>query len=114
MAGLDLELYHEDVRRLALKAPAFRAAVANGCDPDDLLQQLYVSILHRNAGANPWDPARGRGLGGWVNEVVRSVVAHRLTQHQRDSDRERLVTPAGEGEGVEQALERLRAQQVPR
>lgn len=72
---LDLSTKVLDVRRLAKANPSFRAAVERGYDPDELLQEVWVTVLSRQAGPTPYDPKRA-SFSKWVWQVTRSAVSH--------------------------------------
>lgn len=72
--GLDLSRHADGISRLFMARFGTRCRKA-GLDPTDVLQDLYASILRRNAGANPYDPALS-SWSTWVFHVARSVVSN--------------------------------------
>lgn len=50
-------------------------------DVDDLFSVYLESVLSRDAGEHPWDPARGKLLG-WGMAVADSVLSH-AQRHQK-------------------------------
>lgn len=81
--GLDLEEHVGLVRRIY--RGRFRArVVANGLDPDDVFQELLLSIHNRNNGRNPYDPTRS-APSSWIYQVCRSVTQNQIDKHRRRS-----------------------------
>lgn len=62
--------------------PSFRHAVHEGLDPDDLKQLIAASLLVRNHGKSPWNPARC-SFGTYVWMVTRSVISNSRRKHRR-------------------------------
>jgi hypothetical protein len=86
-AGLDLRdpVVYGQVRRIFLARWA-RVAAAEGCDVDDLLQEVYRSILARNAGTHPFRPRQGdEGRSNYIFMVCRSVTSNAIEKARRCS-----------------------------
>lgn len=80
--GLDVGARYDEVRRLICACPAYRRAVADGWDADDLLQDALMRLVSRQLGRSAWDPSR-RSLGGYVWMVARSTIANYIRDHSR-------------------------------
>lgn len=98
MAGLDLADHrvYLVVRRVYLRR--WSAVVARaGLDPDDVLQDIYRSILTRNAGEHPFRARDGmEGVSNYAWMVCRSVSSNAIARARRVGPREVL----GEGQDV--------------
>jgi DNA-directed RNA polymerase specialized sigma24 family protein len=75
MDELDLHAKTMDVRRLTRSHPSFRAAVERGHDAEELLQEVWLVVLTRQAGPTPYDPTRAK-FSKWLYQVIRSAVSH--------------------------------------
>lgn len=62
------------VARLYYGRQAWRVE-AVGLDPQDVLQDVYASIMRRNLGANPYDPRKAAPVT-WLWLVIRSVTTN--------------------------------------
>jgi len=72
--GIDVGKYHEDIRRIFYRRFSQRV-IAAGHDPEDVLQRVFVGILGRNRGRNPWRRyPGGRSASSYIYLVIDSVV----------------------------------------
>lgn len=69
--GIDLNVKAKDVQRI-FYAKFGKQCVAEGLEPDDVLQEIYRSLLIRNAGSNPFDESRC-SAGHYIFMVCQSV-----------------------------------------
>ena len=58
------------------------AAVSSGIDPDDVLQHIYIGIMNRNKGTNPYNPEQA-SLSTYVYIVARSVTLNLIESNRR-------------------------------
>ena len=100
--GIDLSVYHLDVRRLFYAGFSKRAR-GMGYDPEDVLQEVYKGILVRNNGKCPHDP-RKSSLGHYVHMVSSCILSNFNRKHSRIRNNEWLGTRNEEGEEVDFAL----------
>ena len=100
--GIDLSVYHLDVRRL-FYAGFSKRAKSMGYDPEDVLQEVYKGILVRNNGKCPHDP-RKSSLGHYVHMVSSCILSNFNRKHSRIRNNEWLGTLNEEGEEVDFAL----------
>lgn len=82
--GIDLATKAEDVRKLVMAGFA-RSALANGIDPDDLVQTVLVAILRRNRMPCAFDPRRS-SFGHYVWRVTRSQFVNLTETEKRHHD----------------------------
>jgi DNA-directed RNA polymerase specialized sigma24 family protein len=68
-----------DIRKLVRAHPAFQRAVQLGHDAEDLHQEVWVTLLARDRGKTPWNPARASWTK-WVHLVTGSAVTHFLSR----------------------------------
>lgn len=71
---------------------------AGGLDADDVLQKVYLGLLARNRGINPYNP-RTSSRSNYVFIVIKSVVRNAVDAHKRAKARGWVV-----GEGEDAAL----------
>ena len=72
--GIDVSKAYLDVKRITLKF----FGRTNGLDPEDLLQEVLLAILRKNASPkSAFDPSRS-SFGHYVHLVAKSVVLHML------------------------------------
>ena len=55
--GIDLSLRHNEVKKIFLKHCS-KMCLDNGCDPEDVLQEVYKGIIIRNSGKCPFDESK--------------------------------------------------------
>jgi DNA-directed RNA polymerase specialized sigma24 family protein len=79
--GVDLARHWEDVRRMYYRCFARRVALGSG-DHEDVIQDVYASLLARNQGEHPWDPQRAP-LPRYLYLVIQSVVMNRADKVRR-------------------------------
>lgn len=77
-----------DVRALVI-AHLGPTLTQQGLDPEEFLQELWRSIMARQAGPNPYDPKRA-AFSTWVLQVARGVLGHHRNRVFRWRDTERL------------------------
>lgn len=85
--GIDLGRYAEDVRKIFF-AHFNKQVEAAGLDPEDVLQEVYIGLMARNRGKNPWNPHMrgGRCRGSYIYLVTSSVVKN---VWRRDASKQR-------------------------
>lgn len=71
---------------------------AGGLDADDVLQKVYLGLLARNRGINPYNPLTS-SRSNYVFIVIKSVVRNAVDAHKRAKARGWVV-----GEGEDAAL----------
>ena len=71
---------------------------AGGLDADDVLQKVYLGLLARNRGINPYNPLTS-SRSNYVFIVLKSVVRNAVDAHKRAKARGWVV-----GEGEDAAL----------
>lgn len=79
--GVDLNLWHADVRKIVLRVLGRRIRRA-GLEPHDVMSEVYRRILVANEGASAYDPARA-SFGRYC--VLQGVSAIRNMMESRDS-----------------------------
>jgi hypothetical protein len=91
-----------DVRRLIRSAPRFRAAVANGSDPDDLQSEVWAKLLafEAAAGKSAYDPKRA-SLSKYIWRVTWSVIDHAEERQRNLAKYEQLGKKDEEGAAVD-------------
>ena len=99
---LDLRLYHDDVRRVFYRYFAARVG-GMGLDPEDVLQDVYRSLIARNRGEHPYDPRRS-STSHYIYLVCGSVWSHAKVRQQRLRAWETLATLAIHGDQPEWQL----------
>jgi RNA polymerase sigma factor (sigma-70 family) len=72
--GIDVGQKYYDIRRLFFKKYA-KMVVANGDDPEDVLQEVCKGILQRNRGSCPFDPEKS-AFSTYVMLVSHCVVSN--------------------------------------
>ena len=100
--GIDLSVYHLDVRRLFYAGFSKRTR-GMGYNPEDVLQEVYKGILVRNNGKCPHDP-RKSSLGHYVHMVSSCILSNFNRKHSRIRNNEWLGTRNEDGEIVDFAL----------
>lgn len=55
--GIDLSQRHNEVKKIFLKHCS-KMCLDNGCDPEDVLQEVYKGIIIRNSGKCPFDESK--------------------------------------------------------
>jgi DNA-directed RNA polymerase specialized sigma24 family protein len=69
------------IRRIFFKRFASNLA-GKGMDPDDVLQEIYLGFMGRNAGKNPFNPEVA-SLSTYVYTVIQSVVRNMIDSSRR-------------------------------
>lgn len=97
-AGLDMGARYDDVRRLVCAHPAFKRAVAEGYDADDLRQDVLLELvtLQRRPGS-AYQPGRA-SFGKYVWMVTWTAVAQ--VRRKRRHREEGQSDPLDEGEST--------------
>ena len=100
--GIDLNVYHKDVRRLFYAGFSKRVA-RMGYDPEEVLQEIYKGILIRNNGKCPHDP-RKSSLGHYVHMVAGCIISNYNRKHSRIRNHEWLGSKNEDNEIVDFAI----------
>lgn len=78
---LDLELRHEDVRRISRASSLYQACLRAGWERDDLDMELQLRVLARQGMASRYDPARG-SVGKYLTLLLSSIMSN-LVKRQK-------------------------------
>lgn len=100
--GIDLNVYHKDVRRL-FYAGFSRRVVRMGYNPEEVLQEIYKGILIRNNGKCPHDP-RKSSLGHYVHMVAGCIISNYNRKHSRIRNNEWMGGKNEDNEIVDLAI----------
>lgn len=75
--GIDVKAKYGDIRRLTCKFFA-----KTGLDPEDVVQETVVAILHKNGTRSAYDPKKA-SFSKYVVMIARNVVANMLGKAKR-------------------------------
>ena len=85
--GIDLEEKHLEIRKIFI-AKGFAKKCRNvGCDPEDVLQEIYKGILIRNKGSCPFDKSKS-AFSTYVFMVIKCVTLNCINKKIRVTSRE--------------------------
>lgn len=79
--GIDLSKRAKEVRKLFFAGFA-RKVLWYGYDPEDVLQDVYMGIMVRNAGKCPFDPAKA-SFGHYVHMVCGCIISNYRRRYSR-------------------------------
>lgn len=91
-----------DVRRIAKSVPSFRSAVDSGVDADDLLQEVWSTLLKRQH-SSPYDPRRG-SFSKYVYLVTRTTISHVMERRANLAKHEQVSLRDQDGESVDASV----------
>jgi RNA polymerase sigma factor (sigma-70 family) len=76
--GINVEEKHMDIKRIFMKK--YAQVVQNaGCEAEDVLQEVYKTILRKNVGNKPYDPSKS-AFSTYVMMICHCVVSNYLTK----------------------------------
>jgi RNA polymerase sigma factor (sigma-70 family) len=83
--GIDVEGKHMDIKRIFMKK--YAQVVQNaGCEAEDVLQEVYKTILRKNVGNKPYDPSKS-AFSTYVMMICHCVVSNYLTKANKYTTR---------------------------
>lgn len=87
--GVDVETKSEDIKSIFYKHFA-KMCIQSKYDPEEMLQEIYLGILHRNKGNCPFDPAKS-SLSTYIVMVSRCILFNIFNKENKT--RSRLFEP---------------------
>ena len=84
--GIDLNLKHEEVKKLFMKHCA-KMCIERRCDPQDVLQEVYKGILIRNKGKCPFDETKS-AFSTYIVMVSKCVTINYINKMTKKRERE--------------------------
>ena len=87
--GVDVEAKSEDIKSIFYKHFA-KMCIQSKYDPEEMLQEIYLGILHRNKGNCPFDPAKS-SLSTYIVMVSRCILFNIFNKENKT--RSRLFEP---------------------
>lgn len=87
--GVDVETKSEDIKSVFYKHFA-KMCIQSKYDPEEMLQEIYLGILHRNKGNCPFDPAKS-SLSTYIVMVSRCILFNIFNKENKT--RSRLFEP---------------------
>ena len=84
--GIDLSQRHNEVKKIFLKHCS-KMCLDNGCDPEDVLQEVYKGIIIRNSGKCPFDESKS-AFSTYVVMVSKCVTINHVNKIRKKTDGE--------------------------
>jgi len=87
--GIDINEKHVDIKKIFLKKYS-QVVLNSGNDPEDVLQEVYKTILIKNKGKCPFDP-RKSAFSTYVMMIIHNVVSNYLTKSGKYTTRKKTI-----------------------
>lgn len=109
--GIDLDKRAKEVRKLFFAGFA-RKVLWYGYDPEDVLQDVYMGIMVRNAGKCPFDPSKA-SFGHYIHMVCGCIISNYRRRYSRLERNEVFGHDDQEGESQDVAASDLAVSPAP-
>lgn len=109
--GIDLSKRAKEVRKLFFAGFA-RRVLWYGYDPEDVLQDVYMGIMVRNAGKCPFDPSKA-SFGHYIHMVCGCIISNYRRRYSRLERNEVFGIDDHEGEPQDVAASDLAVSPAP-
>jgi len=87
--GIDINEKHIDIKKIFLKKYS-QVVLNSGNNSEDVLQEVYKTILIKNKGRCPFDP-RKSAFSTYVMMIIHNVVSNYLTKSGKYTNRKKTI-----------------------